>query len=349
MSRINRREFAKLAVTLPVIPGFQEALQSDYAGGLTDIAGLQVGHFTDSRRPTGCTVVLTGAGTIAGVDVRGSAPGTRETELLSPHNMIQAIHAVVLSGGSAFGLESATGVVQYLEEKGIGYPTASGPVPIVPAAILYDLGLGDASIRPDRQAGYQACQNASRAPVEEGNVGAGAGATVGKLLGRQLAMKGGLGSASLKVGELVVAAVAAVNALGDVVNPENGEILAGARGPDGRTLANISKVLRQGPLEKLRQLNHNTTLGVVATNAAFDKASMYKIAQMSHNGLARSVRPAHLPHDGDTIFALSTAKLQGWDLGQVGALAADVMALAVVRSALKARGIPGFPAHTDLG
>ena len=347
--RINRSDLAKLAATLPVISGFQEALKTDYAGGLTDVSGIRVGHFTDPRRPTGCTVVLAEAGAAAGVDVRGSAPGTRETDLLAPQNMIQEIHAVVLAGGSAFGLESAGGVVQYLEEKGIGYPTRTGPVPIVPAAILYDLGLGDASIRPDREAGYQACQKASRGAVEEGNVGAGAGATVGKMLGLKRAMKGGLGSASLKVDNLVVAALAAVNALGDIVNPETGKIVAGARSQDGKSFADISKVLRQAPLGKLRHLDHNTTLGVVATNAAFDKAAMQKMAQMSHNGLARSVRPAHLPHDGDAIFSLSTGEIEGWELGQVGALAADVMALAVIRAALKASGVPGFPAHLDLG
>ncbi len=330
------------------MPSPQGAEKLDYSGGLTDIGGIRVGHFTDPRRPTGCTVVLTGKGAVAGVDVRGSAPGTRETDLLEPHNTVQKVHAVVLSGGSAFGLESATGVVQYLEEKGIGYPTASVPVPIVPAAILYDLSLGDPSIRPDRQAGYRACQNATTGPVEEGNVGAGAGATVGKLLGKKHAMKGGLGSASLRVGPLAVAALVAVNASGDVIDPKNGRILAGARSEDGQSFANMAKILRENLLGSMVQPNENTSLGVVATNASFDKAALQKIAQMSHDGLARTIVPVHLPSDGDTIFSLSTGEVKGHDLGQVGALAADVISQAVVRAILQARGIPGYPAHFQL-
>ena len=277
--------------------------------------------------------------------MRGSAPGTRETE---PHNTVQKVHAVVLSGGSAFGLESATGVVQYLEEKGIGYPTASMPVPIVPAAILYDLSLGDPSIRPDRQAGYRACQNATTGPVEEGNVGAGAGATVGKLLGKKRAMKGGLGSSSLRVGPLAVAAVVAVNASGDVIDPKNGRILAGTRSEDGQSFANMAEILRTDLLGSMAKPNENTSLGVVATNASFDKAALQKIAQMSHDGLARAIVPVHLPSDGDTIFSLSTGEVKGHDLGQVGALAADVISQAVVRAILQARGIPGYPAHFQL-
>ena len=330
------------------MPGPQSAEKLDYSGGLTDIGGIRVGHFTDPRRPTGCTVVLTGKGAVAGVDVRGSAPGTRETDLLEPHNTVQKVHAVVLSGGSAFGLESATGVVQYLEEKGLGYPTASVPVPIVPAAILYDLSLGDPSIRPDRQAGYRACQNATTGPVEEGNVGAGAGATVGKLLGKKRAMKGGLGSASLRVGPLAVAALVAVNASGDVIDPKNGRILAGARTEDGQSFANMAKILRENLLGSIVQPNENTSLGVVATNASFDKAALQKIAQMSHDGLARTIVPVHLPSDGDTIFSLSTGEVKGHDLGQVGALAAEVISQAVVRAILQARGIPGYPAHFQL-
>ncbi len=330
------------------MPNLQDPTKLDYGGGLTDIHGILVGHFTDSRRPTGCTVVLVEKGAVAGVDVRGSAPGTRETDLLEPRNTVQKVHAVVLSGGSAFGLESATGVVQYLEEKGIGYPTASVPVPIVPAAILYDLSVGDPSIRPDRQAGYRACQNATTGPVEEGNVGAGAGATVGKLLGKKRAMKGGLGSASLQVGPLTVAALVAVNASGDVIDPKNGRILAGARSQDGRSFANMAEILRKNPLSAMQKLGENTTLGVVATNTSFDKAALQKIAQMSHDGLARAIVPVHLPTDGDTIFSLSTGEVKGHDLGQVGALAADVISQAVVRAILQSRGIPGYPDHFQL-
>ncbi|MDA2926334.1 P1 family peptidase [Acidobacteria bacterium AH-259-G07] len=348
MSKFNRREFGKLAVSLPMMPKLQETGKLDYAGGLTDIRGIRVGHFTDSRRPTGCTVVLIEKGAVAGVDVRGSAPGTRETDLLEPRNTVQKVHAVVLSGGSAFGLDSAAGVVQYLEEKGIGYPTRYGPVPIVPAAILYDLGVGNSSIRPDRQAGYRACRNATTGPIEEGNVGAGAGATVGKLLGAERGMKGGLGSASIRVGQLAVAALAAVNASGDVIDPASGRILAGARSKDGKSFADLAQILKKTPLSPVQNLGENTTLGVVATNASFDKAATQKVAQMSHDGLARAINPIHLPSDGDTIFSLSTGELDGSDLGQVGALAAEAITQAVVRAVLQARGIPGYPAHFDL-
>ena len=348
MRQLNRREFAKLAASTPLISALQQSEALAYGGGLTDISGIRVGHFTDTRRPTGCTVVLVEEGAVAGVDVRGSAPGTRETDLLEPRNMVQKIQAVLLSGGSAFGLDAAGGVVQYLEEKKIGHPTRFGPVPIVPAAILYDLGIGDPSIRPDRQAGYRACQNATTGPVEEGNVGAGAGATVGKLLGRTRAMKGGLGSAAIRVGPLVVGAVVAVNAVGDVIDPKTGRILAGARSEDGKSFADSAEVLRQRPFGADARTGENTTIGVVGTNASFDKAAMQKVAQMSHDGLARSISPVHLPADGDTLFALSTGQVEGMDLGQVGALAADVMAQAVVRAILQARGISGYPSHSDL-
>ena len=218
----------------------------------------------------------------------------------------------------------------------------------MPAAVLFDLGLGDASIRPDHQAGYRACQNASTRPVEEGNVGAGAGATVGKMLGTDRAMKGGLGSAAIQAGKLIVAALAAVNAVGDVIDPKTGQILAGARKKNGRSFANISALLRKTSPVGSPPSRENTTLGVVATNAAFDKAGMTKIAQMAHDGLARAINPVHLPMDGDTIFALSTAERKGSDLGRVGALAAEAMAEAVVRAILTARGIPSYPSHSDL-
>src|SRR2546428_4209901 len=215
------------------------------AGGLTDVAGLKVGHFTDTRRPTGCTVILAEEGAVAGVDVRGSAPGTRETDLLNPINGVQQVDANLLAGGSAFGLDAAGGVMQYLEEKGIGFETRVAKVPIVPAAILFDLGMGDPKIRPDRTSGYAACSNAKAGPVREGNVGAGAGATVGKLLGPDRAMKGGIGTASLKVGSLVVAALAAVNAVGDIYDPKTGFIIAGARTEDGNGFANAMETMKK--------------------------------------------------------------------------------------------------------
>lgn len=348
MSKVSRRKFSKFAVTLPLVAKLPTPQNKDYAGGLTDIQGIRVGHFTDSRRPTGCTVVLVEAGAVAGVDVRGSAPGTRETDLLKPHNTVQKVHGIVLSGGSAFGLDSAAGVMAFLEEKGIGYPTKHSRVPIVPAAVLYDLGIGEASIRPGHDSGYQACQNATQGPVQEGNVGAGAGATVGKLLGAERAMKGGVGSASLQVENLVVAALVAVNAAGDIIDPTNGQVVAGARSKDGKSLANMSDVLKTSPLTGLTGQGEHTTLGVVATNAKLGKAAMHKIAQMSHDGLARAINPVHLPVDGDTIFSLTTGTLEGTNLGQVGALAAEVISQAVVRSVLMARGIPDYPSHSDL-
>jgi L-aminopeptidase/D-esterase-like protein len=318
------------------------------SGGLTDVPGIKVGHFTHPQRPTGCTVILAEEGAIAGVDVRGSAPGTRETDLLHPIHTVQSVHAIVLAGGSAFGLDTASGVMQYLEERGVGFETRVAKVPIVPAAILFDLALGDPRIRPDREAGYRACQRASDGPIEEGNVGAGAGATVGKLFGWDRAMKGGLGTASLRVGDVIVAALVVVNAVGDVVDPRTGRLLAGVRTPDGRHLADAMALLRRGERPPLLRPGENTTLGVIATNAAFDKAGMTKIAQMGHDGLARAIRPVHMPFDGDTVFALSTQRVRGADLGVVGALAAEVMAEAVVRAILKAESVLGYPAARDL-
>lgn len=326
--------------------GSSASLQPSSAGGLTDVPGMRVGHDTLQERLTGCTVILAEAGAVAGVDVRGSAPGTRETALLDPVHTVERVHAVVLAGGSAFGLDTATGVVRYLEEKGIGFPTGVARVPIVPAAILFDLGIGDPSIRPDRHSGYRACQNATAGPVREGNIGAGAGATVGKLLGLERAMKGGLGTASLKVGELVVGALVAVNSVGDVVDPRNGEILAGARTEDGKSLVDLTRWLRQERLPPSESAPEHTTVGVIATNALLSKAQATKIAQMGHDGLARAIRPVHLPMDGDTLFALSTGELRA-SLTQVGALAAEVVAEAVIRAIRTASSIPGFPAHAD--
>lgn len=318
-----------------------------YAGGLTDLPEIRVGHFTDSRRPTGCTVVLAEQGAVAGVDVRGAAPGTRETDLLDPVNTVQKIHAVVLAGGSAFGLDAACGVMRYLEERGVGYPTAVTRVPIVPAAIIFDLGLGDPRIRPDHEAGYQACLRASSGPVEEGSVGCGAGATVGKLLGSQRGMKGGVGSASVRSGGLVVAALVVVNAIGNVLDPTTARVLAGARTEDGRSPAPLGDSL--GAVHRLLgSPAENTTLAVVATNAAFDKAGMTRMAQMSHDGFARAINPAHLPLDGDVVFALSTGVLEAESLSRAGALAAEATAAAIVRAVLAAKGALDYPSWSDL-
>jgi L-aminopeptidase/D-esterase-like protein len=358
MSQIDRRGFsAMLAASLsgswPAAagaPGAGKPEGSLPAGGLTDVTGLKVGHFTDSRRPTGCTVVLAEAGAVCGVDVRGGAPGTRETDLLDPVNTVQQVHALVLSGGSAFGLESATGVVRYLEENGIGFPVGVGKVPIVPAAVLIDLRLGDWKIRPDANAGYAAARSASSGPVAEGCVGAGAGATVGKLFGLERAMKAGIGTASVRLPNgVVVAALVAVNAVGDVVDPTTGRPLAGLRTEDGRGLRSTLEALLAGEKPGRPLPGESTSIGVVATNVALDKAEATKVAQMAHDGLAHAIRPVHTPWDGDTLFAVSTGALALDERTLVvGALAAEVVARAVVRAVLSARGLPGLPAASEL-
>jgi L-aminopeptidase/D-esterase-like protein len=317
--------------------------------GLTAVPGLKVGHHTLPERPTGCTVVVAEAGAVAGVDVRGGAPGTRETDLLDPVNTVDRVHAIVLSGGSAFGLDTATGAMRWLEEKGIGFDTSVAKVPIVPAAILFDLGVGDAKIRPGADCGYRAAQGASDAPVVEGNVGAGAGATIGKLQGRSRAMRGGLGSSSVHLeGGLVVAALVAVNAVGDVIDPATGQVVAGVRSLDGKSLADARRLVRAGQALAARP-GENTTIAVVATNARLTKAEATKIAQMAHDGLARVITPVHLPMDGDTVFALSTGAWSGRaSAGQVGALAAEALADAVLRAVRAATSLGDLPAARDL-
>jgi L-aminopeptidase/D-esterase-like protein len=357
MNDMGRRQFAAvMAAAAASWAGTSEKAEppqsrggGDSMGGLTDITGLRVGHFTDRRRPTGCTVVIAEKGAVCGVDVRGGAPGSRETDLLDPINSVQVVHAVVLSGGSAFGLDAATGVVRHLEEKGVGFPTSAGPVPIVPAAILFDLGVGDPKIRPDAAAGYEAARTASPGPVAEGNVGAGAGATVGKFFGPQGAMRGGLGTASVRhAGGAVVAAMVAVNAVGDVVDPANGRIVAGARGKDGRLRGVVASLLA-GAAPGRPLAGQNTSIGVVATNVTLTKAEATKVAQMAHDGLALAVRPAHTPWDGDTLFALSTGALAVEAPAMlVGTLAVEAVARAVIRAVQAATGLPGLPAAADL-
>jgi L-aminopeptidase/D-esterase-like protein len=336
-----------------------DSAQPRGAGSLTDVRGLSVGHHTDTRRPTGCTVVLCGAdGAVAGVDVRGAAPGTRETELLSPLNAVEKVHALMLAGGSAFGLDAAGGVMRWLAERGIGVAVGPARVPIVPAAILFDLWIGDANvvppIAPDAAAGYAACEAASTWPVAEGNVGAGAGATVGKLFGIARAMRGGLGSAAFTVGGVTVAALAAVNALGDVMDA-SGATVAGARSADGRTLLGTMRAIRGGELPVLLEPGAATTLGIVATDAKLTKAQANKLAQMAHDGFARSINPVHTMGDGDTIFALATgASGHDANLTVLGALGADAMALAVQRAARAARALrlqdgSVLPSAHDLG
>ncbi|KNZ33766.1 MAG: peptidase S58 [Methylibium sp. NZG] len=323
-------------------------------GAITDVAGIRVGHFTETRRPTGCTVVLTTDGAVGGVDVRGAAPGTRETELLSPLNAVEKVHAVLLAGGSAFGLDAAGGVMRWLDERGVGVPVGPARVPIVPSAILFDLWVGDASIRPDAAAGYAACQAASASAPAEGNVGAGTGATVGKLFGIQRAMRGGIGTASITVGGITVGALVAVNAIGDVVDPATGRVLAGARTADGAALLGSMQALMRGELPGHMQAGMATTIGVVATDAVLTKAQANKVAQMAHDGLARSINPVHTMTDGDTLFALATGAsgLPG-NVTLIGALAAEVMAASVLRGVraatrLSGPGLPDLPSAGDL-
>jgi L-aminopeptidase/D-esterase-like protein len=318
-------------------------------GSITDVAGIQVGHHSDTRRPTGCTVILTPQGAVAGVDVRGAAPGTRETELLSPLNAIEHVHAILLAGGSAFGLDAAGGVMRWLAERGVGVQVGPATVPIVPAAILFDLWVGDASIRPDADAGHAACRAASTEPPAEGNVGAGTGATLGKLFGIGRAMKGGIGSASLRAGGHTVGALVAVNAMGDVIDPATGLPIAGARSPDGRTLHGTMRAWKAGDIPPPLHPGSATTLGVVATDAVLTKAQANKVAQMAHDGLARCINPIHTMADGDTIFALATGSSgRTGHTTLLGALAAEATTLAVLRAVRAARGLPGLPAAADL-
>jgi L-aminopeptidase/D-esterase-like protein len=321
-------------------------------GSITDIGGIRVGHFTETRRPTGCTVILFDHGAVAGVDVRGSSPGTRETDLLRPVNTVERVNAIVLSGGSAFGLDTATGVMRYLEENGQGYRVGPAVVPIVPAAILFDLNVGDSKIRPDAQAGYLACRAAVTGSALEGNIGAGAGATVGKSFGLRSAMKGGLGTASIRIGDsgLVVGAIVAVNAVGDVLD-SHGRILAGALTPDESQFRDtVSQIAKGAFLERPHgRTGANSTIGLIATNAAFSKTEMTKIAQMAHDGFARSINPVHTPVDGDTIFAAATCAVPiRADVSTIGVVAAEAMARAIRRAVLSATSIPGYRAHRDL-
>lgn len=339
---------------------------------LTAVAGISVGHAEMSERPTGSTVVLVPSGTVAAVDVRGGAPGTRETDLLAPTKMVQEVHAVLLTGGSAFGLAAADGVMRFLDEQGFGFDTgiARVRVPIVPAAVLFDFAVGDRpDIRPDAACGRRAAEAASSAPVSEGNTGAGAGASVGKLAGHAHAMRGGLGSAALRLDNgLVVAAMVAVNAIGNIVDPQTGSMIAGARGKDGKTLADAHGFLLAGtglagtgcaetglagePMPETGLAGTNTTIGVVATNARLTQAEATKVAEMAQDGFARTIFPAHTPWDGDTLFCLATGAhaepIGAADLLQIGALAAAVTATAVVRGVSLASGLPGLPAATDL-
>jgi len=319
--------------------------------GITQVPGIRVGHFTLPGGLTGCTVLLAdGEGAVGGVAQRGGAPGTRETDLLDPLNLVERVNAVVLSGGSAFGLDAAQGVTKFLEEKNIGFKTTAGVVPIVPAAILFDLGFAGNKVRPTADCGYKAAAAATGQSIAEGNVGAGAGATVGKIGGGRMPMKAGIGSAAIALPNgLIVGAIVAVNAVGDVIDPATGAVVAGARDSNGK-LADARRVLRAGSPTTTPRPGENTTIGIVATNARLTKAQASRMALMADDGLARALFPSHTLGDGDTVFALATG---GWtgtaDISNVGALAADVMAEAIVRAAVMARSAGGLPSATDLG
>jgi len=316
------------------------------AGTIVDVPGVRVGHAENKEALTGCSVVLLDQASVCGVDVRGSAPGTRETDLLNPVNSVSVVHAICLTGGSAYGLDAAAGVMQWLEEQGRGLDVGFGLVPIVPAAVLFDLSLGDGRVRPDRRMGYQACVNASDKAVPMGNAGAGMGASVGKINGIANAMKGGLGSASRMLENgLVVGALVAVNALGHVIDPRTQEILAGPRNEQNEILDSVELMIRQSPSPFLP--GSNTTIAVVASNARLTKSQATKVAQMAHDGLARTIRPIHTTADGDTVFAVATGEMEA-DVDLIGTLSADVLAEAVVQAVKQAEAAGGLPAWRDL-
>ncbi len=318
--------------------------------GITIVFGIEVGHYTDSDAATGCTVVICRTGAVGGVDVRGSAPGTRETDLLRPTTLVTDAHAVLLSGGSAFGLDAASGVMRYLEERGIGYPAGSAIVPIVPAGVLFDLAVGDSTVRPGPDEGYRACTQASSGSVAEGSVGAGTGATVGKILGMDRAVKGGIGTASLDLGDgLAVGALVAVNASGGVFEPETGGLVAGPRSEDGTDMLDPVALITAPGFEATRGVPTNTTVGVVATNARLSKEQANKLASVAHDGLAMSIRPVHTMADGDTMFALATGKFDGpTDMNRLCTAVAVSVARAVVRGVRLATSLAGIPAAAEL-
>ena len=324
---------------------------------ITDVPGIQVGHAQNDEALTGVTVVLCTEGAIGGMDQRGGAASTRQTDGLYPMHLTQKVHAVVLAGGSAFGLDAASGAVKWLEERDIGFQTRAAKVPIVPTAILYDLGLGRADVRPDAAMGYAACQAASSGSVAEGNVGAGCGATVGKIYGMSQAIKSGLGTASIDLGRgagVTVGVIVAVNAFGDVIDPNTGQIMAGARtAPTSSTvprfadtLAVIKTLVGKPIIGFAARPAEDTVIGVVAVNADLNKEEINKVAQMAHDGLARTIRPAHTLFDGDTIFALATGGIKV-DANIVGAYAAEAMSRAIVRAVLAAQPAGGLPAASS--
>ncbi len=314
---------------------------------ITDIEGIKIGHAQDLDAATGCTVVIGEAGVTAGVDVRGGAPGTRETDLLDPVNFVEQIHAVVMTGGSSFGLDSASGVMQYLEEKGVGFDAFVTRIPIVCGAVLFDLTIGDHKVRPDKEMGYQACLNANHTECEEGCVGAGTGATVGKILGMERCMKSGLGTYCIQTGDLKLGAIVAVNCLGDVIDPKTGETLAGVLDENKKRFLNSEEIMIKEFSGRKIEFSGNTTIGVIVTNAKLTKSQTNKVASMAHNGYGRTMRPAHTMFDGDTIFAVATGKVDT-DVSVAGLLAARIMEQAVVRAVKRATTLCELKCHSEL-
>jgi L-aminopeptidase/D-esterase-like protein len=308
---------------------------------ITDVTGIQVGHAEDLEAITGCTVVLCGEGAVVGVDVRGQAPGTRETDLCRPGTLVEHAQAVLLTGGSAFGLNAASGVMRYLFERGLGFPTAAAPVPIVPGAVIYDLNIGQVAW-PDDAMGYEACERASGGEIAQGCVGAGTGAAVGWLLGPDQRMKSGVGTASVRLGPATVGALVVVNALGDVVDPETGQIIAGARDPASGAFVNTVKTVLTG-VERAPLGPTQTVIGVIATDAALSSEQINHLATAGHDGLARAIRPVHTMYDGDTLFGLATGRVEGhWS--------AEVVGLATATAAAVERAVLGAVRHaTPLG
>jgi L-aminopeptidase/D-esterase-like protein len=306
-----------------------------HTGSICDVPGIKVGHAQNEQGKTGCTVIIPHNGAVAGMDIRGSAPGTREVETLRPVRLVPKIHAILLTGGSAFGLDASGGVQQFLEERGIGYDVGITKVPIVPAAVIFDLREGDSKIRPDKQMGYAAALAASSRPPKEGQVGVGTGATIGKAAGYQYRMNGGVGTNATKLGEICVGCLVVVNAFGDVVDPASGRIVAGAKDPESGEFINCEQFLKTQaiepfPIEPFRAVT-NTTLAVVATDAAFTKEEAIKVAEMAQDGLSRATRPAHTPYDGDLVFALSVGQKRG-NVTTIGTVAAELVADAIVRA-----------------
>lgn len=317
-----------------------------YPGYLTDVKGIKVGHSQSEEGFTGVSVIICEEGATGGVDVRGSAPGTRETDLFEAEKMIDKVHAIVLAGGSAFGLDASSGVMSYLEEKDVGFDVGVTKVPIVSSAVIFDLDIGNPKIRPDFKMGYQAAKIASSDTGLQGNIGCGTGATIGKILGPNYAMKAGLGSATVKSGELVVSAMVTVNSFGDIFDPSNNQQIAGVYDYKENKLLNTVQLMKEQN-ENLAFDLKNTTIGVVATNAALSKAQANKVSQLAQNGLARTINPVHTMVDGDTIFTMASNELEA-DINMVGVLAAEAMGKAVRNAVLSAESIEGIKAYSDI-